>query len=54
VAYYVPLGLRGLILSIGTFLIGVLGGLVYRVASRRRATSGSVVIGPPLTVMLPD
>ncbi len=51
-AYYVPLGLRGLILRIGTFLIGLLGSLVYRLASRRRASS--VPIAQTLPVMLPD
>jgi hypothetical protein len=35
-AYYVPLGPRGVILRFGTMLIGVLGGAVYRRASRRR------------------
>jgi hypothetical protein len=37
VAFYVPLGPRGLILRFGTALIGVLGGVIYRRASRRRA-----------------
>lgn len=36
-AFYVPLGSRGLILRFGTALIGVVGGLVYWRASRRRA-----------------
>ena len=36
VAFYVPLGPRGVVLRIGTFLIGLLGGVVYRAASRRR------------------
>ena len=36
-AYYVPLGPRGLILRIGTAFIGVFGGLIYLRASRRRA-----------------
>lgn len=36
-AYYVPLGPRGLILRFGTRLIGVFGGMIYRRASRRRA-----------------
>lgn len=51
-AYYVPLGLRGLILRIGTFLIGILGSLVYRLASCRRGAS--VPIAQTLPVMLPD
>ena len=37
VEFYVPLGPRGFLLRIGTFLIGVFGGLVYRQAARRRA-----------------
>ena len=36
-AFYVPLGPRGVILRIGTMLLGVLGGFVYRRASRRRS-----------------
>lgn len=36
-AFYVPLGPRGVIFRIGTMLVGVLGGLVYWRASRRRA-----------------
>lgn len=38
-AFYVPLGPRGLILRIGTMLLGVLGGFVYRRASRKRSLS---------------
>jgi hypothetical protein len=34
--FYVPLGPRGLIFRFGTVLIGVLGGVVYRRAWRRR------------------
>ncbi len=34
-AFYVPLGPRGLIFRLGTLLIGVLGGVVYWRASRR-------------------
>jgi hypothetical protein len=37
VAFYVPLGPRGLILRVGTALIGILAILVYWRASRRRA-----------------
>jgi hypothetical protein len=37
VAFYVPLGLRGLIFQLGTFVIGIWGGLVYRLAYHRRA-----------------
>jgi hypothetical protein len=36
VAFYVPLGPRGLLFRIGTFVIGIWGGLVYGRASRRR------------------
>lgn len=51
-AFYVPLGPRGVLLRIGTFLIGVLGGMVYRVASHRRALTGHVP--QPLVIPLPD
>ncbi len=51
-AFYVPLGLRGWILRIGTLLIGLIGGVVYRIASRRRAPAGP--FSQPLTVPLPD
>jgi hypothetical protein len=37
VAFYVPLGPRGLILRFGTVLIGLLGRVIYWRASRRRA-----------------
>jgi hypothetical protein len=36
VAYYVPLGPRGILLRIGTSLIGVLNRMIYWRASRRR------------------
>jgi hypothetical protein len=36
VAFYVPLGPRGLLFRLGTFVIGIWGGLVYRLAYRRR------------------
>ena len=35
-AFYVPLGPRGLLFRIGTFVIGIWGGLVYGRACRRR------------------
>ena len=35
-AFYVPLGPRGLLFRLGTFVIGIWGGLVYRLAYRRR------------------
>jgi hypothetical protein len=37
VEFYVPLGARGFVLRLGTFLIGIFGGVVYRKAARRRA-----------------
>ena len=51
-AFYVPLGPRGVILRIGTLLIGFMGGLVYRVAASRRGMAGPVA--RPLTSPLPD
>ncbi len=51
-AFYVPLGPRGALLRIGTFIIGILGGFVYRLACRRRGLSGP--IPQPLTIPLPD
>jgi hypothetical protein len=52
VAFYVPLGPRGLLFRIGTFVIGVYGGLVYGLACRRR---GMLAPGhQPLTISLPD
>ncbi len=35
-AFYVPLGPRGVLFRLGTFVIGVWGGLVYQLAYRRR------------------
>jgi hypothetical protein len=52
VAFYVPLGPRGVVLRIGTFLIGILGGVVYRAASRRRALAAPTAHA--LTFPLPD
>jgi hypothetical protein len=46
VAFYVPLGPRGLIFRLGTALIGVIGGLVYRRASRRRAAEANRTPAP--------
>lgn len=51
-AFYVPLGPRGVLLRIGTFVIGIWGGLVYRWACRRRALASP--IPQPLTLSLPD
>jgi len=35
-AYYVPLGPRGFLMRLGSFVLVVAGGLVYWRASRRR------------------
>ena len=51
-AYYVPLGPRGVLLRIGTFVIGIWGGLVYQLACRRRALTA--YSHQPLTIPLPD
>ena len=40
-AFYVPLGPRGLLFRLGTLVIGVWGGLVYRLAYRRRTIVAS-------------
>jgi hypothetical protein len=45
VAFYVPLGTRGILFRVGTALIGFLGGWVYWRASRRR---GLVAVPLPL------
>jgi hypothetical protein len=37
VAFYVPLGPRGMLFRVGTFVIGIWGGFVYRMAYRRRS-----------------
>ena len=49
--FYVPLGARGFLLCIGTFLIGVLGGLAYRKAARRRE---NMPFDPPLSLALAE
>jgi len=38
-AYYVPLGPRGGFLRFGTLMIDIVGSLIYRQASRRRAVT---------------
>jgi hypothetical protein len=48
VAFYVPLGPRGLIFRLGTMLLGVYGGLVYWRASRRRALMPLPMVEPIL------
>jgi hypothetical protein len=50
VAFYVPLGSRGLYFRVGTFLIGIFGGWVYWRASRRR---GLMTTPVPLAFDLP-
>ena len=50
-AYYVPLGSRGIVLRLGTSLIGFFGGLVYWTASVRRRMIG---IPLPVAVELPE
>jgi hypothetical protein len=52
VAFYVPLGPRGLVFRIGTFVIGVWGGLVYGRAVRRRALTAP--IARTLTISIPE
>jgi hypothetical protein len=52
VEFYVPLGFRGHLFRIGTFVIGIWGGLVYGRAYRRR---GMMAASPqPLTISIPD
>jgi hypothetical protein len=52
VAFYVPLGPRGVLLRLGTFLIGIWGGLVYRVSYWRR---GVIAHAPePLVIPIHD
>ena len=49
--FYVPLGARGFLLRVGTFVIGVIGGVVYRKAARRRALFPTA---PPLPLALAE
>jgi hypothetical protein len=51
VAYYVPLGPRGALLRIGTFLINVVGRVAYARAYRRR---DRLAPNPILTITLLD
>lgn len=51
-AFYVPLGLRGLILRIGTLLIGIWGAVVYRINYWRRGVNRRRA--EPLTVPAAD
>lgn len=47
-AFYVPLGHRGVIFRVGTCLIGVLGSWVYWRASRRRGMMEGPALVPAL------
>ena len=51
-AFYVPLGPRGLLFRIGTFVIGIWGGVIYGRACRRRGMGTPVP--QPLTISIPD
>jgi hypothetical protein len=51
VEFYVPLGVRGFLLRLGTFVIGILGSVVYRQAARRRERIAS---NPSLSVALAE
>ena len=51
-AFYVPLGPRGILFRLGTIVIGVWGGLVYGRACRRRSLI--IPIPQPLTISIPD
>lgn len=49
-AFYVPLGPRGLVFRIGSLLTGALGGFVYWQAARRRAfRAPTLTVAPVLT-----
>ena len=50
-AFYVPLGPHGVLFRIGTFLIGILGGIAYWRASRRRTL---IALPVPLLIDLND
>lgn len=49
--FYVPLGVRGFLLRVGTFVIGLMGGAVYRKAAHRRELVGA---NPALSVALAE
>jgi len=51
VEFYVPLGTRGFLLRLGTIVIGIFGGVVYRQAARRR---GLMPSNPALSVALAE
>lgn len=51
-AFYVPLGLRGILLRLGTLVIGIWGALVYRITYWRRGVNPPRA--EPLTVPLAE
>jgi len=51
VEFYVPLGVRGFLLRLGTFVIGIFGGVVYRQAARRREL---IISNPSLSAALAE
>jgi hypothetical protein len=46
VAFYVPLGPRGVIFQCGTLIIGVMGRFIYWRAARRRALAPLAMVDP--------
>jgi len=50
VPFYVPLGPRGLVFRLGSLLTGIIGGLVYRRACRKRARASAPA---PLPILGP-
>src|SRR5262249_37404422 len=54
VAFYVPLGPRGLLFRFGTILTGAIGSWVYWRASRRRAAAVAVVVPLPGAAYSPE
>ena len=53
-AYYVSLGSRGILLRLGTRLIGLFGGLVYwRASVRRRMTRAPLTVAVELPELEP-
>jgi hypothetical protein len=49
VPYYVPLGPRGHLIRVGTFLLGLWGGVIYEVLRRRRGLLPTAAL-PPLVL----
>ncbi len=50
--FYVPLGVRGFLLRVGTIVIGIFGGVVYRQAAARRGEL--IPSNPSLSVALTE